>query len=262
MPAFSSRVGFLGGNADRPAPTHWRTLHGIGVPTVTAGTMAEVDRVAIEETGPNLYQMMENAGRSLALAALGLVEPDGPGTVAVIAGKGGNGGGGICAARHLKNHGVDVVVHVTDLGDLGEVPGQQLDIYRSAGGRVEPIDQIDLSGSGLIVDAVVGYSLRGAPRGIVADAISAINDAGAPVLSLDVPSGVSTSGDRSEGESVKADFTVTLALPKTGLHPDNAGEVTLADLGIPATVFARSGVVGYPPRLFGSGFSVPINYEA
>lgn len=80
------------------------TDSGIAVPAITADQMREVDRIAIEETGPNLYQMMENAGRNLAALAIDLL---GSGwtkaSVVVLAGKGGNGGGGICATRHLAN---------------------------------------------------------------------------------------------------------------------------------------------------------------
>ena len=77
----------------------FRSAHDAVVPAVTAAQMREVDRVAVEETGPNLYQMMEHAGRSLALTALEMATDDGP--IVVLAGTGGNGGGGLAAARHL-----------------------------------------------------------------------------------------------------------------------------------------------------------------
>ncbi len=82
---------------------------GIEVPAVTADEMREVDRIAMEETGPNLFQMMENVGRNLALLAIKVL---GKGwekaRVVAIAGSGGNGGGGICAARHLANRSMDI----------------------------------------------------------------------------------------------------------------------------------------------------------
>jgi NAD(P)H-hydrate repair Nnr-like enzyme with NAD(P)H-hydrate epimerase domain len=80
--------------------------HGQTVPAITADQVREVDRVAIEETGPNLYQMMENAGRLLPLAVIDVLGSEGASTpITVLAGTGGNGGGGICAARHLANRG-------------------------------------------------------------------------------------------------------------------------------------------------------------
>jgi hypothetical protein len=72
------------------------------VPAVTAAEMREIDRIAAGETGPNLFQMMENAGRNLALQAIEVLGPDWRERhILVLAGGGGNGGGGICAARHL-----------------------------------------------------------------------------------------------------------------------------------------------------------------
>ena len=237
----------------------WSTNHGLMVPVVNAETMAEVDRVAIEETGPNLFQMMENAGRSLAKVAMTAA---GEAPVVVMAGKGGNGGGGICAARHLLNHGVDVAVNLSDRAGLGEVPRRQLEIYESAGGSVVSLDTVADRDFALVIDAVVGYSLRGAPRGAVAESIAAINETSATVLSLDVPSGVSSAGGEQPPQRVKADFTLTLALPKVGLSPSNSGEVTLADLGIPARSFTRAGVADYPVGLFRDQFIVPLSYEA
>ena len=90
---------------------HFFTDTGIKVPSVTTAQMIEVDRVAMEETGPNLFQMMENAGRNLALQAIDCL-----GTrwqkanIIVLAGSGGNGGGGICGARHLANRGAKVTL--------------------------------------------------------------------------------------------------------------------------------------------------------
>ncbi len=85
------------------------TVDGRPVPAVTAAQMAEVDRLAEEAFGIGLIQMMEHAGRSLAAQALELL--GGPrGRVVVLAGAGGNGGGGLCAARHLANRGVSVAL--------------------------------------------------------------------------------------------------------------------------------------------------------
>jgi len=82
----------------------FRTDRGVLVPAVTTEQMREVDRIAVEETGPNLYQMMENAGRNLTAVALEMLgDGSTESRILVLAGTGGNGGGGICAARHLAN---------------------------------------------------------------------------------------------------------------------------------------------------------------
>lgn len=85
------------------------TATGVEVPAFTADQMREIDRIAMEETGPNLFQMMENAGRNLALLAIEFLGQDWTNSrVVVLAGEGGNGGGGICAARHLANRDIQV----------------------------------------------------------------------------------------------------------------------------------------------------------
>ena len=95
---------------------------------------------------------------------------------------------------------------------------------------------------GLILDALIGYSLEGVPRGPVLDLIESMREAHGPVISLDVPSGLDSTTGASPCESVEAAITVTLALPKIGLVAPTAGELWLADLGIPKDVYARAGI--------------------
>ncbi len=209
------------------------------VPAVDAAEMREVDRIAIEETGPNLYQMMENAGRSLALEAQAMLGGGwSESRIVVLAGTGGNGGGGLTAGRHLRNHGGEVCAVVTDVGRLGEVPGRQLELFRHSGGQLleDPPEQM-----ALIIDAIVGYSLQGAPRDRARELIEWANNAAAPVLSLDIPSGIDASSGAAPGVAIVAARTLTLALPKPGLCADQAGDIVLADIGIPAEVYARLG---------------------
>ena len=90
------------------------------VPVVTTEQMRKVDRIAIDETGPNLFQMMENAGRNLALQVMETLGAMwNRASITVLAGGGGNGGGGICAARHLANRGIDVKLCVAEPARLG-----------------------------------------------------------------------------------------------------------------------------------------------
>ena len=109
---------------------------------------------------------------------------------------GGNGGGGICAARHLANHGGQVTLVVSDVARLAGVPAEQLALFRASGGRLAETGDLRTLESSLTVDAVLGYSLAGAPTGAVADLITWMSLDDAPVVALDVPSGVdSTTGD-------------------------------------------------------------------
>lgn len=233
------------------------TNDGVAVPAVTSAQMREVDRIAIEETGPNLLQMMENAGRSLAHEALDrLGERWRTARVVVLAGTGGNGGGGICAARHLANRGVQVYVCLSGPDRTTGVTAFQRRIYASAGGQEVPLAALPELRPTLIIDAILGYSLQGAPRPNAVALIRWAITSGIPVLALDVPSGVDATTGETPGDFVRATWTLTLALPKTGLHPDATGRLVLADLGIPAAVFRRLGIPYTLP--FGTCFRVPL----
>lgn len=226
------------------------------IPAVTADQMREIDRIAIEETGPNLYQMMENAGRSLAMATVERLGTHAR-TVFVLAGGGGNGGGGICAARHLANHGVDVTLVLADESGLGEVPAQQLKVFASTSGDIRSPDKLSGLGAHIVVDALIGYSLSGAPRGVVADLVGFANTRGEQVIALDVPSGIDATTGEAAGDHITADLTVTLALPKTGLDVAAVGRLELADIGIPRAVYKQAGVAG-PATAFGLGYRIRI----
>lgn len=233
------------------------TETGIEVPSVTEEQMREIDRIALEETGPNLFQMMENAGRNLALLAL---ERLGPvwydSTVLVLAGTGGNGGGGICAARHLANRGVKVKLCVADPNALGAVPAFQLKIFQSTSGKEVTKDRLKEEPVNLILDALIGYSLKRAPTGVFAELIQWVNQADVPVLSLDIPSGVDATTGETPGEFVRPRWTMTLALPKKGLFLERASKLFLADIGIPEGTYRRMGLPYVSP--FGNHYWIPL----
>jgi len=105
----------------------------------------------------------------------------------------------------------------------------------------------------IVVDALIGYSLRGAPRGRAAELIDLCNRHAARVLSLDVPSGLNATTGETLGLVVHPERTLTLALPKTGLQ-HVPGELYLADIGIPPVVFQRLGLSFEPP--FGERYGV------
>ncbi|MEL7208122.1 MAG: NAD(P)H-hydrate epimerase, partial [Actinomycetota bacterium] len=194
----------------------------------------------------DLVQMMENAGRSLAAVAIARYRPR---TVRILAGTGRNGGGGMVAARHLAARGVSVEVTLTRGPDeLTGVPADQFRVLASAG-----VQQSPPAPAALVLDAVIGYSLAGAPQGRARELIDWAGSCGSPVLSLDTPSGVDVTTGAAPGPAVDADATLTLALPKSGLvdHP-KVGAHHLADLTIPARVYDAIGV-DVPPDLFAPG---------
>lgn len=209
-----------------------------GVPALSAEQMREVDRIMTDDLHIELVQMMENAGGHLAELAIRRFAPQ---TAVVLAGPGGNGGGGLVGARHLANRGVEVRVVLSHPEDgMGPVPAHQLDIVRRMGlPVVEQPGRADL-----VLDAIIGYSLRGDPSGRAAELIEWANGQGAPILSLDAPSGIDVSTGRPGRPCVRASATLTLALPKTGLlrAPEVVGELHLADISVPPVVYERMGI--------------------
>lgn len=218
----------------------FKTEHGIEVPAVTKDQMIEVDRIAVEETGPNLFQMMENAGRNLAeLTIQTLGKKWKSQKIVVLAGTGGNGGGGICAARHLANRGADVTVCITDNKKLKDVPAYQLHILKSTNAKIITIEELQNENPDLIIDAIIGYSLSGKPTGISAEMINWASEKLGIRISLDIPSGVDSTTGEVMGNFINPDLTMTLALPKTGLLPEISGDLYLADIGIPSKVYEK-----------------------
>lgn len=217
-----------------------------GVKVVTAAQMRAMDACAIEELGIPGVVLMENAGRAVVDAIEEHFERETPMTVAVFCGKGNNGGDGYVVARHLANRGHDVVIFA--LAAIDELQGDALTNARIAEKigleKREIRDRAALSellfdprDFDLIVDALYGTGLTSAVRGHAVGVIDLINNAGLPVVAVDVPSGVDADSGALPGPAVEAQLTVTFAYPKLGLvlapASENAGDVVVADISIP-----------------------------
>lgn len=168
-------------------------------------------------------QLMENAGAALAREVSSRTKGK---RIAIVAGRGNNGGDAFVAARHLV--GFDVTVYL--LGRSRDIATEEAkrnwEILERLGYDLRMIaDSSDLSFGecDLIIDAIFGTGIRGSVKGLQALAIDAINSSGKPVISVDVPSGLGTN------KAVFADATVTFHRPK----PDMTGNVVVADIGIP-----------------------------
>lgn len=221
---------------------------GVEVPAVTAEQMREVDRIAMQETGPNLFQMMENAGRNLALLSMELMGASWhKASYLVLAGGGGNGGGGICAGRHLANHGCRVTLCLGDPEHLGEVPAFQRKVFRSTSGKEITVAELDRERPDIVLDTVIGYGLKSEPGGGAARLIRWADANGAPILALDIPSGLNATTGDARGVYIRPRWTMTLALPKTGLLPNKTGDLFLADIGIPQETYQRAQVIYVNP---------------
>lgn len=222
------------------------------MPSVTASRMREIDRLAEEVFHLDLLQMMENAGRSLARLARQQFLGDGiqGARILVLAGPGGNGGGGLAAARRLHVWGAHPTVTLGAPRQLLKpVPAHQLASLEAIGipvhGPLEKLPKCDL-----ILDALLGYSASGNPREPMASLIHRANKSRLPILSLDLPSGLDPDSGQAHDPTIRAHATLTLALPKIGLCEEHArsyvGELWLADISIPSELYQRLGIL-VPP---------------
>ncbi|MBI1900701.1 MAG: NAD(P)H-hydrate epimerase [Planctomycetia bacterium] len=210
--------------------------------TLTRAAAAELDRRASAEFGVPSIVLMENAGRGVAdvLQSVGL-----NGSVVVACGKGNNGGDGLVVARHLDLR--RAAVQVLLFADPAEFKGDALANYRIVAASKIPLvsftsfdaAQVNetLRGAGCVVDALLGTGASGAPRGILADAIRAINAAGVPVVAVDIPSGLDCDSGNAAEPTIRAQHTCTFVAAKPGLLVPAAqpyvGRLHILDIGAP-----------------------------
>ncbi len=228
-------------------------------PSVSASEMREIDRLMVEEMGIGLLQMMEHAGRNLTEVARILLGGELKGRkIVVLVGPGNNGGGGMVAARHLVNGGSSVaVVLAQDPTRLKEVPAHQHATLGRMGVRIGVFDSGEaeelaawMGPSDLVIDALLGYSLNGPPRGAIARIIRQVNGIGHPILALDLPSGLHPDTGEVADPCIRAHATLTLALPKRGLLVPTAkpyvGRLWVGNIGVPSSLYRRVGLTVEP----------------
>ncbi|MCW3040794.1 MAG: NAD(P)H-hydrate dehydratase, partial [Solirubrobacterales bacterium] len=208
-----------------------------------SAAMRAADAAAIEKGTPGLA-LMERAGSGLAMLAGHLI-PDGP--IAVLCGKGNNGGDGFVAARLLHAAGRDVRVFTTSAIEDSE--GDAAENLARLVVRPRPFDLQSLDGCAGAIDALLGTGVSGAPRGAVARAIRVLHASGLPVIACDVPSGVDadTGAVPDPDTVVHASATVTFAAAKPGLWiapgKAHAGTVHVVDIGVRAEAGAQAGLM-------------------
>jgi len=216
---------------------------------LNAAQMREADRFTIEEIGIPSLVLMENAGRQVVAAVEAAFEARLNGRVAVLCGRGNNGGDGFVVARTLLQRGIDTSVFV--IGSLGEIRGDaktNLDILGRLGVTVVEIADeqswelhfSEISQCTLIVDAIFGTGLKSALAGMMETIVADVNASSIPIVSIDLPSGMSADTPHMIGDCIDASMTVTLATPKLPLvlppGEEHAGDVVIADIGIPHEV--------------------------
>jgi NAD(P)H-hydrate epimerase len=224
------------------------------VPALTPDQMARIDRVMVDELGVEVLQLMELAGQAVAAWARERFLGDTTGKqVLVLAGSGGNGGDGMVAARLLHAWGARPTVWLShEAQALKGAAAHQAQSLAALGIPLIPpptTDQTDplaLPPADVIIDALLGFGLSGPPSGASERLIKAANAHPAPVLAVDLPSGLDAATGEPYAPCIRADATLTLALPKTGLLTAKArpfvGELAVADIGVPAAAYARVGL--------------------
>lgn len=225
--------------------------------TLTRAQVREVDRIAIEEFGIPGVVLMENAGRSAAKILLADAKP--PHRVAVVCGRGNNGGDGFVIARHLADAGVPVEVFLAcDPATLSGDARTNFDIIERMALPLVGFDSPEaiasaagrLHAAAIIIDALLGTGFTGEVRPPLDQVIAAINASPGRVIAIDVPSGLDCDTGRPTNATVRADETITFVAMKQGFARAEAaaftGRVHVVDIGAPPQIIER--VRGNPTR--------------
>ena len=207
---------------------------------LTRAQVREIDRRAIEEYHIPGVVLMENAARGVVDLAVKMLSGLAGSKVLIVCGGGNNGGDGLAVARHL--HNLQFAVHVLTAGDPAELKGEALvnwEITSAMKIKHSPAsaEAITQHPSDLVIDALFGTGLTAPPRAEFVGLIQAINKQSAPVLAVDVPSGLDCDKGEPMGSCVRAARTVTFVAEKVGFAKPRAkhfiGDVTVADIGCP-----------------------------
>lgn len=215
---------------------------------VTASEMAEMDRTTIEQIKIPGIVLMENAGRGVVTEIENFLSEVAEKQIVIFCGKGNNGGDGYVIARHLYNQGARVAVLLA--GEKQKIKGDaliNLKILENMGIKVSEVFSLDqipsFSHIDLIVDALLGTGMTGPVVGFLGELIDFMNNLDAPIISVDLPSGMETDTGDIHGACIKAEMTVTMAHLKTGLlfspARDLAGEIIVVDISVPPEVSDR-----------------------
>jgi hydroxyethylthiazole kinase-like uncharacterized protein yjeF len=212
--------------------------------------MREADRRTIQDIGLPSIVLMENAGRQTVAAMEAAFDTLGTSRVAVLCGRGSNGGDGFVVARTLVQRGIEAVVFL--LGSVAEVQGDartNLEVLGHIGLTIVEITTAqewelhfsEVSECDIVVDAIVGTGLRGRLTGLFETVVADLNELGVPIVAIDLPTGLSADTAELAGEAIDATMTVTLAAPKIPLvfppADAHAGDLVIADIGIPIPLF-------------------------
>jgi hydroxyethylthiazole kinase-like uncharacterized protein yjeF len=216
---------------------------------LNATQMRDADARAINDIGIASLVLMENAGRQAVAAMEAMYDDLSERHVAVLCGRGSNGGDGFVVARTLAQRGVGVSVFL--IGRVADVRGDArinleilgrlgLTVLEIADSQAWELHFAEFSDCTLVVDAIFGTGLNAPVTGLIESVITDVNASGIPIVAIDLPSGLSADSHEPIGPSIEAALTVTLAAPKLSLvlppAESRAGDIVIADIGIPNDV--------------------------
>lgn len=221
---------------------------------LTAAEMREADRRTIEELGIPGRVLMESAGRGVVRMMERAIPDLKSRSITIVCGKGNNGGDGLVIYRYLANHGFDVRAWL--LSRFEELSGDAKDNLEAATRLGFVVTEVpdesewkhaftEMSGSAVIVDAILGTGLTSAARGLPRRAIQDVNRLSSFRVAVDVPSGLTSDSGEIPGEAIRADLTVAFGAPKVSLLLPPAcfhcGVLEIVDIGIPQQVLDETG---------------------
>ena len=216
---------------------------------LNAEQMREADRRTIQDIGVPSLVLMENAGRQVVAVMEAAFEDLADRRVAILCGRGNNGGDGFVVARTLRQRNVDVSVFL--VGRIEDIRGDArinleilgrlgMPVVEIAGEQDWELHASEVTAHEVIVDALFGTGLTAPLSGLIETIVADVNASSAPVISIDLPSGVSADTHEVIGPAIRASLTVTLGAPKLALvlppARELAGDLAVADIGIPEEV--------------------------
>ncbi|MFQ3611253.1 MAG: NAD(P)H-hydrate dehydratase [Fimbriimonadales bacterium] len=215
-----------------------------GVPVIRAEVMRDLDRATIEVDGVPSILLMERAGYGVFQRLCEWFAPIGGRHVAVLVGKGNNGGDGMVVARYLHEAGARVHLWLTcDPSEFQGDPAIQWRIVQGMGIPALPVPPHPDPGlfrdEEVLVDALLGTGTKGEVREPLASLIRAVNESGRPIVAIDLPSGLDADTGRTGGVAIRATYTVTMALPKLGFFQNDGPRLVGKWVAVPIGVLPQ-----------------------
>jgi hydroxyethylthiazole kinase-like uncharacterized protein yjeF len=220
----------------------WPTVPWSQAPTVSSAALRQADQQASSRFGIEPIQLMEVAGWQIASFIDRFADGVRGKRVTVVAGSGNNGGDALVAARFLQQRGAIVRASIVPARDPNSLAARHaLTLERLGIPMVEAPQGVDAPAD-LLVDGLFGIGIRLPLRDPAPGIIAAMNASHAPIIAIDVPSGLDAESGAGQENGVRAAATITLVAPKTALRGSpNAGRVFVADIGMPSGVFSTEG---------------------